>query len=62
MPIITSKQTPLTACTQIGVESLEVTYVQRAMTKLNNVVFKFPRDTYEFENESFAQWVRTLAE
>ncbi len=46
----------------IGVESLEATHVQRAMSKLNNVVFKSPRDTYEFENEAFAQWVRTLAE
>lgn len=46
----------------IGVESLEITHVQRAMTKLSNVVFKSPRDTYEFENEAFAQWVRTLAE
>lgn len=46
----------------IGVESLEVTHVQRAMSKLSNVVFKSPRDTYEFENEAFAQWVRTLAE
>jgi len=48
--------------TIIGVESLEVTHVQRAMTKLANVVFKSPRDTWEFENEAFAQWVRTLAE
>lgn len=48
--------------TVIGIESLEVTHIQRAMTKLANVVFKSPRDTYEFENEAFAQWVRTLAE
>lgn len=46
----------------IGIESLEVTHVQRAMTKLATVVFKSPRDTYEFENEAFAQWVRTLAD
>ena len=46
----------------IGIESLEVTHVQRAMTKLTNVVFKSPRDTYEFENEAFVQWVRTLAD
>jgi hypothetical protein len=32
------------------------------MTKLDKVVFKSPRNTYEFENEAFAQWVRTLAE
>ena len=48
--------------TIIGVDSLEVTHVQRALTKLANVVFKSPRDTYEFENEAFAQWVRTLAD
>lgn len=46
----------------IGIESLEVTHVQRAMSKLANVVVKSPRDTYEFENEAFAQWVRTLAD
>ncbi len=46
----------------IGIESLEVTHVQRTMTKLSNIVFKSPRDTYEFENKTFAQWVRTLAE
>ena len=46
----------------IGIESLEATHIQRAMSKLANVVVKSPRDTYEFENEAFAQWVRTLAE
>ncbi len=46
----------------IGVESLEVTHVQRAMTKLSNIVFKSARDIYEFENEAFAQWVKTFAE
>lgn len=48
--------------TIIGIESLEVTHVQRAMNKLSSVVFKSPRDTYEFENEAFAQWIRTLAD
>ncbi len=57
-----SKAVVLKLRTIIGVESLEVTHVQRAMSKLSNVVFKSPRDTYEFENEAFAQWVRTLAE
>lgn len=46
----------------IGIESLEVTHVQRAITKLTNVVFKSPRGSYEFENEAFAHWVRRLAE
>jgi hypothetical protein len=46
----------------IGIESLEVTHVQRAMFKLSNVVTKSPRDIYEFENEAFAQWIRTLAD
>lgn len=57
-----SKTVVMKLRTMIGIESLEVTHVQRAMTKLANVVFKSPRDTYEFENEAFAQWVRTLAE
>ncbi len=46
----------------IGIESLEATHIQRAMTKLSSIVVKSPRDTYEFENEAFGQWVRTLAE
>lgn len=46
----------------IGIESLEITHIQRAMIKLSDVVFKSSRDTYEFENEAFAQWIRTLAE
>lgn len=57
-----SKAIVLRLRTIIGVESLEVTHVQRSMAKLSNVVFKSPRDTYEFENEAFAQWVRTLAD
>ena len=57
-----SKAVVLKLRTIIGIKSLEVTHVQRAMTKLGNVVFKSPRDTYEFENEAFAQWVRMLAE
>lgn len=57
-----SKAVVLKLRTIIGIESLEVTHVQRAMSKLSNVVFKSPRDTYEFENEAFAQWVRTLAD
>jgi len=57
-----SKSVVLKLRTLIGIESLEVTHIQRAMTKLANVVFKSPRGTYEFENEAFAQWVRTLAE
>jgi len=57
-----SKVVVLKLRTIIGVETLEATHVQRAMSKLTNVVFKSPRDTYEFENEAFAQWVRTLAD
>lgn len=57
-----SKAVVLRLRTIIGVDSIEATHVQRAMSKLTNVVFKSPRDTYEFENESFAQWVRTLAD
>ncbi len=47
---------------EIGIDTLAVTHVQRAMSKLSNVVVRSPRDTYEFENEAFAQWVRTLAD
>jgi hypothetical protein len=46
----------------LGVDTLAVTHVQRAMAKLSGIVVKSPRDTYEFENEAFAQWVRTVAE
>lgn len=46
----------------IGIDSLKVTHIQRAMSSLSSIVVKSPRDTYEFENDSFAQWVRTLAE
>jgi hypothetical protein len=47
---------------KIGVDTLAVTHVQRAMAKLANIVVKSPRNRYEFENEAFAQWVRTLAD
>lgn len=57
-----SKQVVLKLREIIGIESLEVTHVQRAMSKLSDIVVKSPRDTYEFENESFAQWIRTLAD
>jgi hypothetical protein len=46
----------------LGVEKLAATHVQRALSKLEHVVMKSPRDTYEFENEAFADWVRTLTE
>lgn len=46
----------------VGVETLAATHVQRAMQKLSGVVVKSPRDTYEFENGAFAEWVRTLSE
>lgn len=46
----------------IGIDSLKTTHIQRAMSSLSTIVVKSPRDTYEFENEAFAQWVRTLAE
>jgi len=46
----------------LGVEKLAATHVQRALSKLEHVVVKSPRDLYEFENEAFAAWVRTLAE
>lgn len=46
----------------IGVDSLKTTHIQRAMANLKSIVVKTPRDIYEFENEAFALWVRTLAD
>ena len=46
----------------IGIDVLDATHVQRAMQKLSKMIVKTQRDTYEFENESFAQWVRKLAD
>lgn len=57
-----SKQVLLKLRDAVGVESLAATHVQRAMQKLSGVVVKSPRDTYEFESEAFAEWVRTLAD
>ena len=59
--IILLRQYNITNCIRFKLIN-EVTYVQRAMSKLSNVVFKSPRDTYEFANEAFTQWARTLAE
>jgi len=46
----------------IGIDSLKTTHIQRAMSNLENIVVKSPRNTYEFENEAFAHWVRRLSD
>ncbi len=46
----------------IGVDALKITHIQRAMSNLESIVIKSPRDTYEFENTAFAHWVATLSE
>jgi len=47
---------------QIGVDALKTTHVQRAMSKLESIVVKTSRDTYEFENAALAHWIRTLVD
>jgi len=49
-----SKPVLLKLRSDVGVDTLAATHVQRAMQKLSGVVVKSPRDTYEFENEAFA--------
>ena len=49
---------------QVGVEDLQATHVQKALGRLaeKTVVAKSPRDVYEFENDSFADWVRNIVD
>lgn len=48
----------------VGVEDLQATHVQKALSRLaeKTVVAKSPRDVYEFENESFVDWVRNIVD
>lgn len=48
----------------VGVEDLQATHVQKALVRLaeKTVVAKSPRDVYEFENESFVDWVRNIVD
>jgi hypothetical protein len=49
---------------RVGIEDLQATHVQKAIGRLadKTVVAKSPRDVYEFENESFADWVRNIVD
>jgi hypothetical protein len=49
---------------RVGIEDLQATHVQKAIGRLSDktVVAKSPRDVYEFENESFADWVRNIVD
>ena len=49
---------------RVGVEDLQATHVQKALGRLaeKTVVAKSPRDVYEFENESFVDWVRNIVD
>jgi hypothetical protein len=48
--------------TQLGVDKLQTTHVQKAMATLARltIVNKTPRNTWEFENEHFRDWVNSL--
>lgn len=49
---------------KIGVDAIQKTHVQRALSKLSaaGIVAKAAGGLYEFENPSFREWVRTMAE
>jgi hypothetical protein len=49
---------------RVGIEDLQATHVQKALGRLaeKTVVAKSPRDVYEFENDSFADWVRNIVD
>lgn len=49
---------------RVGIEDLQATHIQKALGRLaeKTVVAKSPRDVYEFENESFADWVRNIVD
>lgn len=49
---------------QLGVDNLQATHVQKALATLARLtmVNKTPRNTWEFENEHFRDWVNSLDE
>jgi hypothetical protein len=49
---------------RVGVEDLQATHIQKALGRLaeKTVVAKSPRDVYEFESDSFADWVRNIVD
>ena len=59
-----AKATLLKIRKQIGIEDLQPSHIQKALGRLadKTVVAKTPREVYEFENESFADWVRNIVD
>ncbi|MGN6232254.1 MAG: AAA family ATPase [Trinickia sp.] len=49
---------------RVGIEDLQPTHVQKALSRLaeKTVAAKSPRDVYEFESDSFADWVRNIVD
>jgi len=49
---------------RVGIEDLQPTHIQKALGRLaeKTVVAKSPRDVYEFESESFLDWVRNIVD
>jgi hypothetical protein len=48
----------------VGIDDLQATHIQKALARLadKTVVAKSPREVYEFENETFADWVRNIVD
>lgn len=48
----------------VGIDTLTTAHLQKALGRLarKTIVEKTPRGTFEFEHESFAEWVRNLAD
>jgi hypothetical protein len=59
-----AKATLLKVRKRVGVEDLHTTHIQKALGRLaeKTVVTKSPRDVYEFESDSFADWVRNIVD
>jgi hypothetical protein len=59
-----AKATVIEVRKRVGIEDLQATHIQKALGRLaeKTVVTKSPRDVYEFENESFADWVRNIVD
>lgn len=59
-----AKATLLKIRKQIGIEDLQPSHIQKALGRLadKTVVAKTPREVYEFENESFSDWVRNIVD
>lgn len=49
---------------RVGIDDLQATHIQKALGRLadKTVVAKSPREVYEFENETFADWVRNIVD